>query len=50
MSENPEKDLVQYRLCQANETIQEADALLGQSFLRGAINVYRSIYKMIIGT
>jgi uncharacterized protein (UPF0332 family) len=44
MSESPQKDLVDYRLRQAYETIQEADALLSQSFLRGAIN--RAYYAM----
>jgi len=44
MSEDPQKTLVQFRLHQADETLQEAEALLGQSFLRGAIN--RAYYAM----
>lgn len=36
--------LIQYRLDQAHETLREADLLLGESALRGAIN--RAYYAM----
>lgn len=44
MSNDPIKDLVDYRLSQARETLQEAEGLFHLSLWRGTIN--RSYYAM----
>ncbi len=44
MSNDPVKDLVDYRLSQAHETLQEAEGLFHLSLWRGTIN--RSYYAM----
>ena len=38
------RDLLRYRIAQANETLREAEILLNESALRGAVN--RSYYAM----
>lgn len=44
MSDDHLRELTDYRLHQANETLQEADSLYHLSLLRGTIN--RSYYAM----
>lgn len=44
MSKTPAEQLIQYRLQQANESIQEAEALYHSALLRGVVN--RAYYAM----
>lgn len=44
MKSEPLEELLRYRIEQANETLREAEILLGESALRGAIN--RAYYAM----
>jgi uncharacterized protein (UPF0332 family) len=48
MSENPQAELISYRLQQADESLQEAITLAQASLWRGAIN--RSYYTMFYAT